>query len=424
MWRTDGHLGAISREKNSLGLILLFLLAVHSPAVGAQSSPPSSNDDAYWGSQYSFNPSVAILIIVLISAFFFLGFFSVYIRNCGGNGSGAGASVRGALANAMARSRRQRGLDAAVLETFPVMVYSEVKEHKIGKGSLECAVCLCEFEDDENIRLLPKCSHVFHADCIDEWLSSHVTCPVCRCNLTPDPNQPSEQTEEGAESSSLTQVEETQNPSNQPDSAVVIDVDEHEDERRRRQEAIELERIGSQRRALRAKSVRQQPEFPRSHSTGHSLGAPPAAVRPDGSINKYTLRLPDHIKKEIIASGQLKRARSLQYSFPAHGEASSRRGYRGGGEGSNRMGRSVRFGRSDRWPSFITRTFSTRAPAWITNWRGDSEGSVKKPDAEGSAKGNQGGTKGSFDCLGGASASKVDSAGEEEDETTAIARQV
>jgi E3 ubiquitin-protein ligase ATL6/9/15/31/42/55 len=417
----DGDLGAIRQERNPLCLILLFVLAVHPPAVHAQSSPPS-NDNAYWGNSYSFNPSVAILIIVLISAFFFLGFFSVYIRNCGGNSGGTG-SVRSAMANAMGRSRRQRGLDAAVLETFPIMVYSEVKEHKIGKGSLECAVCLCEFEDDENIRLLPKCNHVFHADCIDEWLSSHVTCPVCRCNLTHDSNQLSEQTDEGVESSSLTQVEETQNPSNQRDSVVVIDIDDHEDERRRQQEAIELERIGSQRRAIRAKSVRQQPKFPRSHSTGHSLEAPPEAVRPAGTADKYTLRLPDHIRKEMIASEQLKRARSL-HSFPGQGEASSRRGYRGGSEGSNRLGMSVRFGRSDRWPSFITRTFSTRATAWITNRRGDSEGSVKKPDGEGSTKGKQGSAKGAFDCLGGASGTKVDYAGEEEDEAVAIARQV
>ncbi|XP_078157309.1 E3 ubiquitin-protein ligase ATL31-like [Carex rostrata] len=419
MWRTDGHTVAISG--NSLGLMLVFLLVILPPAIQAQSSPPS-NDNSYFGNNYSFNPSIVILIIVLICAFFFLGFFSIFVRNCGSNGSGAGASVRGALANAMARSRRQRGLDAAVLETFPIMVYSEVKEHKIGKGTLECAVCLCEFEDDENIRLLPKCSHVFHADCIDEWLSSHVTCPVCRCVLTPDPNQPSDQTEEGAESSTLTHVEGTQGPLNQPDSVVVIDVDEHGDETRRRQETIELERIGSQRRALRAKSVRQQPKFPRSHSTGHSLTAPPVAITPDvRSVDKFTLRLPDHIRKEIIAnSGQLKRARSL-HSFPGQGEASSRRGYH---EGSIRMGRSVRFGRSERWPSFITRTFSTRAPAWITNRRGDSEGSFRKPDGEGSNKGKHSSAKVTFDCLGGVSGSKVEATGEEEDETAAMARRV
>jgi hypothetical protein len=45
---------------------------------------------------------------------------------------------------------------------------------------LECAVCLCRYEDNEILRLLPKCKHAFHVDCVDLWLASHSTCPLCR----------------------------------------------------------------------------------------------------------------------------------------------------------------------------------------------------------------------------------------------------
>ncbi|KAF9602633.1 hypothetical protein IFM89_030521 [Coptis chinensis] len=69
-------------------------------------------------------------------------------------------------------------------------LYSVVKGLKIGKGALECAVCLNEFGNDETLRLLPKCDNVFHPECIDAWLASHTTCPVCRANLTPDSNHP------------------------------------------------------------------------------------------------------------------------------------------------------------------------------------------------------------------------------------------
>ncbi|CAD6235049.1 unnamed protein product [Miscanthus lutarioriparius] len=65
------------------------------------------------------------------------------------------------------------------------MAYADVKAHKAGKGALECAVCLNEFDDNEMLRLLPKCPHVFHPDCIDTWLTSHVTCPICHANLVP-----------------------------------------------------------------------------------------------------------------------------------------------------------------------------------------------------------------------------------------------
>ena len=31
-----------------------------------------------------------------------------------------------------------------------------------------CLVCLCDYEPDEEIRQLSKCSHIFHRQCIDE----------------------------------------------------------------------------------------------------------------------------------------------------------------------------------------------------------------------------------------------------------------
>lgn len=58
-----------------------------------------------------------------------------------------------------------------------------VCKYKSGDGLIEgteCSVCLTEFEEDETLRLLPKCSHAFHVPCIDTWLRSHTNCPNCR----------------------------------------------------------------------------------------------------------------------------------------------------------------------------------------------------------------------------------------------------
>ncbi|KAK9056529.1 hypothetical protein SSX86_023891 [Deinandra increscens subsp. villosa] len=71
----------------------------------------------------------------------------------------------------------RRGLDAAFLKTIPVLVFDSKDHHHV---EVECSVCLCELEQGDKTRVLPKCNHVFHAECIDMWFHSHSTCPVCR----------------------------------------------------------------------------------------------------------------------------------------------------------------------------------------------------------------------------------------------------
>nr|CAB3450081.1 unnamed protein product [Digitaria exilis] len=57
-------------------------------------------------------------------------------------------------------------------------------------AAAECAVCLGELEDGEEARFLPRCGHGFHAECVDTWLSSHTTCPLCRLTVAkPDDDE-------------------------------------------------------------------------------------------------------------------------------------------------------------------------------------------------------------------------------------------
>uniref|UniRef100_A0A803MED5 RING-type E3 ubiquitin transferase n=1 Tax=Chenopodium quinoa TaxID=63459 RepID=A0A803MED5_CHEQI len=81
--------------------------------------------------------------------------------------------------------REVRGLDAEEIESLPSLRFSEAKMHRLKEEDqqVECAVCLSEFKDQEVLRILPDCFHVFHPSCIAPWLSSHVTCPICRSSL-------------------------------------------------------------------------------------------------------------------------------------------------------------------------------------------------------------------------------------------------
>ncbi|KAL9642828.1 hypothetical protein ABK040_009903 [Willaertia magna] len=48
-----------------------------------------------------------------------------------------------------------------------------------------CICCMNDFCEGEEIRWIPKCEHVFHKECIDQWLKTHsTTCPICRIDLS------------------------------------------------------------------------------------------------------------------------------------------------------------------------------------------------------------------------------------------------
>jgi hypothetical protein len=48
-----------------------------------------------------------------------------------------------------------------------------------------CSVCLEDVHSGEMVRRLPACRHIFHVDCVDMWLQSHRTCPMCRSVIAP-----------------------------------------------------------------------------------------------------------------------------------------------------------------------------------------------------------------------------------------------
>ncbi|WVZ76975.1 hypothetical protein U9M48_024883 [Paspalum notatum var. saurae] len=106
------------------------------------------------------------------------------------------------------RARRCRfGLPKAAIDALPTFAYElnkraeaaggetgdggdlEAADGAAARGGEPCSVCLEDILEGEVVRQLPACKHLFHVECVDMWLHSHRTCPVCRCNLLP-PQQP------------------------------------------------------------------------------------------------------------------------------------------------------------------------------------------------------------------------------------------
>ncbi|KAE9607239.1 hypothetical protein Lal_00025716 [Lupinus albus] len=76
------------------------------------------------------------------------------------------------------------GLDPLVIASLPRLLYKETNQFIKG-DVIECSVCLGTIVEDETIRVLPNCKHVFHIDCVDKWFASNSTCPVCRAVVEP-----------------------------------------------------------------------------------------------------------------------------------------------------------------------------------------------------------------------------------------------
>lgn len=67
------------------------------------------------------------------------------------------------------------GVPGHVLTTLPVEVLRD--NHPLITSNKICQVCLSSFRPFHCVRNL-ACHHVFHRECIDNWLTSHSTCPV------------------------------------------------------------------------------------------------------------------------------------------------------------------------------------------------------------------------------------------------------
>jgi E3 ubiquitin-protein ligase EL5 len=119
-------------------------------------------------------------IFLLFLTFALVIIFLQYYFNAGVRMAPSGGAVAVA-----AQGARDKGVDPELLRSLPVTVYRAAAPNGSAAEDVgvECAVCLCELEDGEEARFLPRCGHGFHAQCVDMWLASHTTCPLCRVTV-------------------------------------------------------------------------------------------------------------------------------------------------------------------------------------------------------------------------------------------------
>ncbi|CAL0306852.1 unnamed protein product [Lupinus luteus] len=128
--------------------------------------------------EYRYSPkstidSIIILFIILMIVFFYIyvRHYFLHVRRLQNRRSHFVFYIEPEFTDG------SHGLEASVIASLPVFTFSS------NSDPIDCAICLSEFKDGETGRLLPRCKHSFHIECIDMWFMSHSTCPLCRVHV-------------------------------------------------------------------------------------------------------------------------------------------------------------------------------------------------------------------------------------------------
>ena len=59
--------------------------------------------------------------------------------------------------------------------------FVEKADETDGKIDEECSICYEAIKSEDSVKL--KCKHVFHKECMEQWVKKSGTCPLCRYNI-------------------------------------------------------------------------------------------------------------------------------------------------------------------------------------------------------------------------------------------------
>ncbi|XP_009602922.1 E3 ubiquitin-protein ligase ATL41-like [Nicotiana tomentosiformis] len=137
--------------------------------------------------KYDLNSKIMLTAIISLSiVIFFVTLLHIYARCILRRQARQRAALR-QLSAAQVELPKQ-GLEPSVIASLPVFTFKQNTDLADGAKenySVECTICLSVLEDGETARTLPNCNHIFHSECIDKWLVSQSTCPICRTEAEP-----------------------------------------------------------------------------------------------------------------------------------------------------------------------------------------------------------------------------------------------
>ena len=71
-----------------------------------------------------------------------------------------------------------KGLTAEQIDNLPNKRFKKEKNREF----YQCIICMEEFQEKEKVKVLP-CAHIFHINCIKQWLLKQKSCPFCKSEI-------------------------------------------------------------------------------------------------------------------------------------------------------------------------------------------------------------------------------------------------
>ncbi|XP_062232360.1 putative RING-H2 finger protein ATL12 [Phragmites australis] len=168
---------------------LALLAALVSAVACAAAAQPATTEAAPEnppgvGIKVSFRPSVVIVLGIFTMIFSLTFLLLMYAKFCHPSSSPLPASLPTSVPGiSNDTATNQAGVPKPVIESLPFFRFATLRGARQG---MECSVCLARFDDADLLRLLPRCRHAFHLDCVDRWLESNASCPLCRTRVDAD----------------------------------------------------------------------------------------------------------------------------------------------------------------------------------------------------------------------------------------------
>lgn len=138
-------------------------------------------------SSHSILSPFLVTIIGIMSAALTLTIYHCVVARCRNRQGRPGGPRARSLSDERASAGVEEVSDTRLVP--PACTYGK-EEGMVGGRESTCPVCLCDFKDGEQVRLLPECAHYYHVSCIDMWLRTHTSCPMCRADATPPVTRP------------------------------------------------------------------------------------------------------------------------------------------------------------------------------------------------------------------------------------------